>query len=823
MAEKKRQVVFSKVAHDQIYAIMLYIAGKFSFFISIGSLLIFTIWATSCDDQSTRKETEETSKADTLQYVGREACRDCHAKQYELFIGSDHDKAMDIADSSTVLGDFNDASLAHLGVTSKFYRRNGNYYVFTEGPEGEMVEYRVDYVFGIRPLQQYLVAFPGGRYQCLPLCWDVRPEKEGGQRWFHIYGDEKIPHTDYLHWTKVIQNWNYMCAECHSTNLKKSFDYRTDSYHTTWSEIDVSCEACHGPGSAHVRWAEESEKIKTPQEQGDMGLVVRYKDPQSGAWVFKPGADVAERSTGRNSRILIEACARCHARRLTIHEDYIHGNSFLDTHRPTLLEEHMYFSDGQIQDEVYVYASFLQSKMYHKGVVCSDCHEPHSLKVYVQGNALCYRCHLPEKYGSKSHHFHKDNSTGALCVECHMPERTYMQVDPRRDHSMRNPRPDLSIRLDSPNACLTCHVNLLDRLDELDKAGRSNLTNLSNLSNLSNWFFKWYGKKDRGEHYGETFWKARRMYPEALPNLIRLATDTSLPAMVRSSAYHYMSNYQDPSIYEPVTAGLKEPDPLIRFGAFEGSINLTDDQQRSLYRRLLRDTIRLIRLQAARNMPSVSVQQFTSREKELYEKVLAEYLDAEMINADHPFAWLNMGNYRLDKEDPGEAEKAYRRAISIEPSLSMSYVNLADLFRQMQMDSQGEEVLQEALTHISGSADVHHSLGLLLVRNGRTSEAMNHLREAAELAPENSRYAYVYGVGLYSTGKRREAFAVLEEARIRHPFDRDILFALVSYYGEMGKLEEARALAEELVGYYPADSSYREVLRRLLNLRIVRP
>lgn len=763
---------------------------------------------------------DQISTADTLRYVGREACRECHQKQFDLFLGSDHDLAMDVADNSTVLGDFSDVSYSHLGVNSRFYKKDGHYCIFTEGPDGQMGEYRIDYVFGVRPLQQYLTAFPDGRYQVLPLCWDTRPREAGGQRWFHIYGDERIEPDDYLYWTRILQNWNYMCAECHSTNLKKSFDASTGSYHTTWSEIDVSCEACHGPGSAHIAWAEEAKQNPALKEQGDMGLAVRHTDSSGGTWVFKPGSSIAVRTVKRDGRKTLETCARCHARRSVINEDYQFGHSLLDTHRPSLLEDPLYFPDGQIHDEVYVYASFLQSKMYHKGVICSDCHEPHSLKVYVQGNALCYRCHLPDVYGKKSHHFHQENSSGALCVECHMPERTYMQVDPRRDHSMRNPRPDLSQRLGTPNACLTCH-DRLDKLDKLVRFDKALSSNLSNLSDLPTWFFKWYGKKDRGIHYGEVFWLARRNYPEALPELVRLASDTSLPAMVRSTAFSSLGQYQSPSILTVIREGLRDPDPLIRFGALEGSASLSNEEKNTLLSPLLHDPVRLIRTQAARLIPVAAVEGMRKNRRSAYDQAISEYIATEMINADHPYAWLNLGNLYLEEGKFGEAEQAYRRAISLEPAFPQSYINLTDLYRQLGQDQRGDEVLEEALVHIPGSAPVHHSLGLLLVRQGKYEEGLAHLKEASELEPMNARFAYVYGVGLYSTGKQQQAISYLEQARKQNPFDREVLFALVSYYTEFGKLDQARSIAEVLTGYYPDDPTYRESLEQLNRLRVL--
>jgi hypothetical protein len=128
------------------------------------------------------------------------------------------------------------------------------------------------------PLQQYLIEFPGGRLQTLDIGWDSRPKEQGGQRWFHLHPDDPVRQDDVLHWTGPNLNWNYMCADCHSTNLRKGYDASSDTYHTTWSEIDVSCEACHGPGSKHVEWAEAKAKGE-PSSLPDMGLTVRLRIP----------------------------------------------------------------------------------------------------------------------------------------------------------------------------------------------------------------------------------------------------------------------------------------------------------------------------------------------------------------------------------------------------------------------------------------------------------------------------------------------------------------------------------------------------------------
>jgi tetratricopeptide (TPR) repeat protein len=703
--------------------------------------------------------------------------------------------AMDHASDETVLGDFNNALITIHGVTSRFFRQDGKFFVNTEGADGSLQDFEIKYVFGIRPLQQYLVEFPGGAYQMLPLCWDTRPTAEGGQRWYHIYGDEHIPPEDILHWTHITQNWNYMCSECHSTNVRKNYDAENGTYNTTWSEIDVSCEACHGPGSQHLEWAHNVEQGGDPEAFADMGLSVRLKDLDNATWVFNMETGTTRRSVPRTDRILVDMCARCHARRSILSEDYFHGRSFLDTHNPSLLEEGLYFADGQILEEVYVYASFLQSKMYQAGVVCSDCHEPHSGKVFVQNNALCYRCHLAEKYGSRQHHFHDPGQEGSSCMECHMPERTYMVVDPRRDHSIRIPRPDLSDQLKSPNACNKCH---------------SDKTNQWSADQCR----EWYGEPDQ-DHYGITFWAGRNAYPEAFPDLIRIAQSPDEAPMVRATAVSLLQNYQDAAVIRVLQQSLANPDPLIRYAGISSLFAADDNTLLELAVPMLQDSIRLIRITAAFQLARVSNQYFTRNLQQQLDAVLDEYIQTQMINADHPSAHMNLGILSLNRGDYAGAENSYRRALEIEPALTTAYINLADLYRVLNRDQEGEQVLRDAISRSPDMAAVHYALGLNLVRKGAHEEGMQFLGQAAILEPDNARYAYVYGVGLHSTGKQTEAIEFLEKSLSENPFDRDLLYSLATFSREAGNRQLAIGYALKLIEYYPADPSYQQLIQAL--------
>ncbi|RMF23005.1 MAG: hypothetical protein D6760_06255, partial [Deltaproteobacteria bacterium] len=393
-------------------------------------------------------------------FIDESRCRDCHEPEYERWRGSHHDLAMQPATAETVLGDFDDATFSYFGVTSRLFKRGGKFFVRTDGPDGRLADFEILYTFGVTPLQQYLVALDGGRLQALPIAWDT-----AGRRWFHLYPDEPIRAGDQLHWTGIYQNWNMMCAECHSTGVRKNYDPATGRYQTTWFQIDVGCQACHGPGSLHVAWAEARERGRSAEQAqrqgaaGDSanGLLLHLARTAPGAWRLDPATLKYYRSAPRASDVEIETCARCHARRRTIDEQPPAGRPLLDTHVPELIGEPLYFADGQIREEVYVYGSFLQSKMYRRGVRCSDCHDPHSLRLAYPADNVCASCHLDNVYAGASHHFHKAGSAGASCIACHMPPRTYMQVDVRRDHSFRIPRPDLSVEFGTPNACTSCH------------------------------------------------------------------------------------------------------------------------------------------------------------------------------------------------------------------------------------------------------------------------------------------------------------------------------------------------------------------------------
>jgi predicted CXXCH cytochrome family protein len=713
-------------------------------------------------------------------FAGAPACAQCHPRESAAWRGSQHERAMQEASGESVLGDFNDAEFTYAGLTSRFFRRDDGYYARTEGPDGKLADYRISYTFGVSPLQQYLVEFPDGRLQALPVAWDTRPAAQGGQRWFHLYPEEQITHDDELHWTRAAQNWNFMCADCHSTGVRKNYDPDADRFNTQWAELDVACEACHGPASRHLAWAEAQRTGKPWDEDDRKGLTVRLDERHDVAWTMDPATGIAVRSKPRTSERELGVCAQCHARRGQIDGGYVPGEPFLDYYRPALLEPPLYYPDGQQRGEVYKWGSFLQSKMLAKGVTCSDCHDPHSGKLRAQGNAVCTACHLPGKYDTAEHHHHPPGSAGAVCVACHMPTTTYMVVDPRHDHSLRVPRPDLSVDFGTPNPCTGCH------------AGRDAGWAATQIRT-------WYGHDPQGyQHYAAAFDAAARDARDAGARLRGIAADAAQPVIARATALAGLDPAGNSASREVLASGLHEPEPLLRFGALQALVQAPLDLRVALAAPLLADPVRTVRSEAVSVLAPVPADRLDAAQRAAFERASAEYVESQRYNADRAEARVNLGTFYANRGDATRAEAELRAAIALDPHYVPAYVNLADLYRATSRDADGERSLRAGLGKVPGDASLHHALGLALVRLQRLDEALGELKRAAELDPANARFAYVYAVALHSTGDAEAAIASLETALAAHPDDHDILQAMASFHAERGDTDEARNYAKRL-------------------------
>ncbi len=683
---------------------------------------------------------------------------------------------MQPATAGTVLGDFRDVTFSQHGVASRFFSRDGKFFVRTEGGDGKLADFEIKYTFGVAPLQQYFVEFPGGRLQSLTIAWDV-----GKKRWFSLYPGERIAPDDPLHWTGRFQNANLMCAECHTTDFQKGYDAAADTYRSAWKEIDVGCQSCHGPGGDHVTWA------RAGGRGAATGLVVGFKS--------------------NDSRYEVDACASCHSRRARVAAGEHPGRPLYDTFRPEALRAGLYHADGQQLDEVYEYGSFRQSKMYQRGVRCTDCHNPHSGKIRAEGNAVCAQCHRPEAnprfpslahkvYDAPVHHFHKAGSPGAQCVSCHMPTRDYMIVDARRDHTLRPPRPDLSVKIGTPNACTGCHR---DRPAEWAAAT----------------IVKWYGpERPKGLEWPLAVAAGRAGARDAAPALMAVAGDRDVPAIVRATALGLLRGYGSQAT-DALIAALGDADPAVRVAAVAALETAPPPERLSAVAPLLGDKLRAVRIEAARVLASVPADRFDGTQRAAFDAAIAEFVEAQNAMADMPASHLNLAVLYASQGKRDLAEAEYLTSLRMDPYFGPARANLVALYNAVGRNAEAEQVLREGLKRTPNEGELYYSLGLLLAEDKRLAEAADALATAARLMPRRARVRYNLALALDRLSRDREAEASLLQALQLDPGDGDIVYALAAFYVQRHQWKRALPFAEQLVAMSPADPRARQLLEAI--------
>lgn len=689
---------------------------------------------------------------------------------------------MQDATPANVAGDFSDVRVTFHGMDSRFFREGDDHFVETVGSAGDRGKFPVRYTFGHRPLQQYLLDRGDGALQAFDVAWDSRPAPDG-QRWYHLQANEPMGPEHPFFWTGHAMNWSSHCAECHSTNVVKNFDPATRRFRTDYAEVNVACEACHGPGGEHVRLAQAGTLAESTHSGFGVGLGERVQ------WRFAPGNPIAEPHGNLTDRD-IDMCGGCHSLRTPLVSDTV-GRPYHEAYRLELPDDVRYFPDGQIREEVFVLGSFLQSKMHVRGVTCGDCHEPHSGEPLLPGNGVCAQCHRADAYDVTSHHRHPAGKPGSACVDCHMPARTYMGVDDRRDHSFPIPRPALSAELGVPNACVDCHRGQDDQWA---------------VESLRRW-----GVAPDAAHWGMVHQRLRRGDPDALTTVKSLLEDGDLAPLVKASLLAQTANVGTRSLAEVLRPWLADPDPLIRRGAVAGTMGLPGDVRWWMLANRLRDSHPGVRFEMATSLADIP--SLSPAARRAAAALFDEYREALWASGDLAASHNALARLEVQLGQIQPAQSAFERALEIDPTSLPALVDFADLRRVQGREQEAGKLLRRALVAApdSGTANVAYSLHL--VRLERYVEALEPLSKATHTPDAQPRFFHIYAVAQDFLGHRDQALATLRRGVERWPWNVDLLSTLV-IFADDGQSLEVRQHLDTLVRIAPDSPRVRDLVER---------
>ncbi|WP_449432142.1 tetratricopeptide repeat protein [Pseudomonas putida] len=721
---------------------------------------------------------QPTPKPATATLVDEGACQGCHVSEVKDWQGSHHQMAMQAASAETVLGDFNDVNFTGDKEAVRFFRKADEFWVNTPGIDGKPADFKVAYTFGVQPLQQYLLQAPGGRLQALGVAWDT--EKH---RWFHLYPGQGVTFKNPLHWSKPAQNANFMCVECHTTGYKRNFDTASNSFSSHWNSLGVGCQACHGPASNHLQWTAQQSPL------ANAGFTVNLKD--------------------KNATTEIETCARCHSRRAPLGDGYVNDHALLDDYLPNVLTRELYALDGKIKDEVFEHGAFSQSKMFEKGVRCSNCHNPHSTALKAPGNGVCLQCHntagktpyetvdgrglQAKNYDSPEHHHHQPGQPGGQCVDCHMPGKFYMGNDFRHDHGFSLPNPPRAQKLGTPDACLGCHQN-------------------TSADKVSEQFRLWYAAdKVQPLRYDEGLALIRGGQPGAAQALTTLLQQNNLPAIRRATLLAELVNYPSAQALQLAVNGLKNPAAQVRESAVHALTAFIEPMQRPAYLvPLLDDPVRAVRIAAALDLLEPGLAGLGAAQK-AWDKAIGEYEEVQKALLERAEANLNLATLYQASGRTANVEQPLRAAVQRDPDFLPAAVTLVQWLENQGRKDEANALLDSQIKAHPDSGLLLHTRALALIRGKHMDRALVDLRNAARLEPQNTQYGFVLAIALHDTGKLAAANEVLEKYLRQAPANRDLRLALVQFYQQQGKREAARELLLALRQINPGDPILRTV------------
>lgn len=716
-------------------------------------------------------------------FKGRGTCFSCHSDYVVGYRQTAHDMSMSAMDPMFVQGDFADADFSDEQGTALFHR-DGARYMVRSGTAGQAErDYEIAWCIGGRSLQQYVVKMEQGRYQVLDIAWQSSPVADGGQRWIRLpAAGPHEPAAESKDWTAESANWNTQCAVCHSSDVDINFEPESGTFDTVFREEDVTCEACHGGGGPHIGWA-QNQALGKESTIARKGLIF-YLTNGDARWEMNDKTGTAERRPPRSEYKEVETCMQCHARHDWLMHGYRHDRDPLNFIDPALLSEGLYHPDGQIGDvQVFEVGSFLQSREYRKGVSCADCHDSHTGRTLESGNDLCLRCHQDTKFDVPEHHHHVAGNAGAQCINCHMPAHTYAAGEKRHDHSIRIPRPDLSVSIGTPNACSQCHTDM-------------------SLAEIQTAWDGWYGS-EHAAHFGTVFAQARTGDPRSLPALEKLATDYGQAPIVRATAFHEIGSFASPTSLEVIGKGLKESESIVRLAAVRACENYEPQIRTDLLSPLIMDKLQAVQIEVARLLAGLPMDTLNEDGQREFAKCIDRYIGSQDDKAWLAQSHINKGWMYGMRGLAGESEAAFAEAEKLEADNAELYLKRAEAAEALGNSDAIEGVLNAGLKRLPGDARLLVALGDDYMRRDMRSEALASFRQAYEKDPGLIGTAYGYAGVLAMESQHDAAVKVLQDALLLLPFNHSLLQALQGELTLLGNDAAANETAARLREYYP--------------------
>lgn len=718
----------------------------------------------ACDDKPKKsverkaRSLEKASTAAQAEYVGAKACTACHGEIDKAWSGSHHDGSLSRATEGKAAAPFAGERLKGGPLGAAFVTVDGKSTIVS-GPPREVV-YRV----GKQPLQQYVVAGERGHLFAFPAAYDTRNTWEGGRRWF-VPTENAAVSTDPAHYLKPGQTYNASCAPCHSTQVKKNYDLSQDSYSTELGELDVTCEACHGAGSHHIESAKKFPDA-WPEEVKNFGFVREIAHHANRRWFRSQAQDTARLTPIEPGRPEVAdektSCGPCHSASRDLGP--ASGDQvFADRYQLRLQDSGLFENNGSGRGATYALGEFAQSTMAQAGVVCSDCHNPHSTVLRKPADSLCASCHKPETFQAPTHGLHAIEVEGApSCVDCHMPSRPRLGVDTHHDHRFSVPRPDLSASTGTSHACSSCHQNRSDRW-------------------AAEAIAKTHGPP-ADSHPSIAFRALELRLPGAGLLLAEAASNPQLAPFTRASALIAWSGL-DPSQkqkrYEAIVQqAAQSPDELLRRAAALASSSLAEKKRRRILKSLWGDSMRSVRIaavEAAMQLPPIN-----NKGDADFDMAMKEARAAAEYGSDQEEGILILADLNARSDNADRGLELYELAAQRFPHSAEVVEHWVRSLRLWERTEEADALVEGALSRKLTSPWLDYWRGTALVKKQKFREALPHLKEAFELSPPQlrRRAGYSYAITVNELGDWAEALALLRVLKKELPGVKSIQDAI---------------------------------------------